>query len=281
MSTKGQTFDDIGPLPAGWKTRMDPAKNRRCYYNRATKQTQWVRPKDPNAAAAEEPKLSSAVDEGVPPPASAGALVLAAGTKSASPRVPQESKAPDATAADALPAGWVKKVSSSGGETYYQNSLNGETTWKLPTQPATAGAAPEEAPAEDEPAALDEAPVADLEPQPVEPQSAEPESAPEPAAEPAVDEDLAADDEKETMLARDEETDELLRTYCSFVPESVRNCVSAVWTSCFWMVIRTLWDIVPWLVPFGLFMQSLSLQVESGAQLMVRRHAVRTLFYAF
>jgi len=44
MSTKGQTFDDQGPLPPGWKTRMDPVKNRRCYYNRGTKQTQWTRP---------------------------------------------------------------------------------------------------------------------------------------------------------------------------------------------------------------------------------------------
>jgi hypothetical protein len=44
MSTKGQTFDDQGPLPPGWKTRMDPVKNRRCYYNRGTKQTQWIRP---------------------------------------------------------------------------------------------------------------------------------------------------------------------------------------------------------------------------------------------
>jgi len=56
MSTKGQTFDDQGPLPPGWKTRMDPVKNRRCYYNRSTNQTQWTRPKDPNAV--EAPKIS-------------------------------------------------------------------------------------------------------------------------------------------------------------------------------------------------------------------------------
>ena len=49
VSTKGQTFDDLGPLPPGWKTRMDPVKNRRFYYNRGTNQTQWTRPKDPNS----------------------------------------------------------------------------------------------------------------------------------------------------------------------------------------------------------------------------------------
>ena len=35
-----QTFDDQGPLPPGWKTRIDTAKNRRCHYNCSTRQTQ-------------------------------------------------------------------------------------------------------------------------------------------------------------------------------------------------------------------------------------------------
>ena len=56
MSTSGQTFDDQGPLPPGWKTRMDPVENRRCYYNRGTNQTQWTRP---NAV---EERMSATMD---------------------------------------------------------------------------------------------------------------------------------------------------------------------------------------------------------------------------
>ena len=56
MSANGQTFDDQGPLPPGWKTRMDPVENRRCYYNRGTNQTQWTRP---NAV---EERMSATMD---------------------------------------------------------------------------------------------------------------------------------------------------------------------------------------------------------------------------
>ena len=79
-SDKGQAFDDLGPLPKGWKTRMDPVKQRRCYYNRSTKQApQWTRPSDPNAAQlapeprtgggkAEEPRQLAGVEEDEAPP---------------------------------------------------------------------------------------------------------------------------------------------------------------------------------------------------------------------
>jgi hypothetical protein len=45
MSARGETFDDKGPLPPGWKTKMDPQKKRRFYYNRSTNVTSWHRPK--------------------------------------------------------------------------------------------------------------------------------------------------------------------------------------------------------------------------------------------
>ena len=81
------------------------------------------------------------------------------------------------------------------------------------------------------------------------------------------------DDEEDNVLdatlATDEATDELLKEYCSCLPQWLRDCFSAVFTSCIWMVVSTLWDVMPWLVPFGMFMRSLSLQVESGIQVVV------------
>ena len=70
-------------------------------------------------------------------------------------------------------------------------------------------------------------------------------------------------------LATDETADEILEAQCSCLPKWLRDCISAVCTSCIWMVIRTLWDVVPWLLPFGLFMRSLSLQPDSGIQVIV------------
>ena len=57
MDTKSSTSDERGQLPAGWKTRMDYSRNkphgRRMYYNRATGETSWHRPKDPNEVVVE------------------------------------------------------------------------------------------------------------------------------------------------------------------------------------------------------------------------------------
>jgi hypothetical protein len=358
-ASKGQSFDDQGPLPPGWKTRIDPVKNRRCYYNRSTKQTQWNRPKVPG----EEPaKPKPAVDEGVPPgPSSAGSLVLQKGTSKraadaaaaaetsglqrvqsqGAPLMPTASSpaqppapaaaapapaaaAPEAEApllapvvaappavdqaGNALPAGWEPMVSQSSGDTYYKNVFTGDTTWDIPTQPAPGFPAesPAESPAEAPVAAPAEAPVdasgvAALEtPAPAQEQEPllqtqsqpEPEPEPEPDGADAADADLGlepqADDKpaaaEEVIVDMTEEqivaelealnglasplrgskdTDKFLEDTCSCIPEPLRKCVSAVWTSCIWMVLRTLWDIVPWLLPFGFFMDSLSLTVDS------------------
>ena len=41
---RGATSDEHGPLPPGWKTKVDPKKNRRFYYNRERDVTSWHRP---------------------------------------------------------------------------------------------------------------------------------------------------------------------------------------------------------------------------------------------
>ena len=51
---RGQTFDKKGELPPGWKTKVDPAKKRRFYYNRDKNVTSWHRPKPEEAAPAIE-----------------------------------------------------------------------------------------------------------------------------------------------------------------------------------------------------------------------------------
>jgi hypothetical protein len=64
----------------------------------------------------------------------------------------------------------------------------------------------------------------------------------------------------------DETADEEPPEVC---PSVLRGCMSAICTSCIWMAVSTLWDVLPWLVPFGMFMRSLSLRVESGVQMIV------------
>ena len=50
---------------------------------------------------------------------------------------------------------------------------------------------------------------------------------------------------------------------------ALRNFISGICTSCIWMAVSTMWDVLPWLIPFGVFMRSLSLRVESGVQMIV------------
>ncbi len=191
-----------------------------------------------------------------------------------------------------LPAGWEAVVSKSSGDRYYKNVATGETTWDFPADPAslelpaTLGAAPGDTRSpQEEPAAfaqdgeshLDYGPAVDdggagqpeaaAEPSP----EPSPEPEPEPASPDAVTLDVGDGGETSPLIKGNEDTDELLAKHCGFIPQPVRNCISAVWTSCIWMVLRTLWDIVPWLVPFGFFMQSLSLSVdaEERGQLVV------------
>ena len=54
----GQTFDEEGPLPPGWRSKVDQQQQRRFYYNRSTGETTERRP-------------SPSVEEGVPPPSTA------------------------------------------------------------------------------------------------------------------------------------------------------------------------------------------------------------------
>lgn len=49
----------------------------------------------------------------------------------------------------------------------------------------------------------------------------------------------------------------------------LQKCISAICTSCVWMTVGTMCDVLPWLVPFGLFMRSLSLRAESNVQIIV------------
>jgi hypothetical protein len=64
-----------------------------------------------------------------------------------------------------------------------------------------------------------------------------------------------------------EENDEDERTEAR--ASRLHNCVSAICISCIWMAASTMWDVLPWLLPFGIFIRSLSLQVESGVQSIV------------
>ena len=52
--------------------------------------------------------------------------------------VPAETPAPTSTAA--LPAGWESTTSRSTGDTYYVNTLSGETQYEVPQAPATTDA---------------------------------------------------------------------------------------------------------------------------------------------
>lgn len=173
-----------------------------------------------------------------------------------------------------LPEGWAIKI-SGGGEQYYMNELDGTTQWDMPTTPAQADGGLERPTLveKSETASPEPEPEPESEPEPALEDAPEqaPEQAPEPEAAPEdVESGVGTDAEEkapltdsESYLTRDEHTDELLGKYCRCVPQPLRHCMSAVWTSCIWMVLRTLWDVVPWLVPFGFFMQSLSLKVDS------------------
>ena len=313
---KGLTYDELGPLPAGWKTRMDPVKDRRCYYNRATKQTQWHRPKAEGEASRSSTSSSAEANEAVPPrTGSAGSLVLQAGASKkplpgsvrvlpetgSAPTMPTTSAAPSAAASQSvapsetppdtegdsqggtersqappddaqtaekqpeLPAGWEAIVSTSSGDTYYKNVATGATTWERPTAPAPGISA--DTGAGTDAAAAGPVPAPAPEPEP------EPEPAPASVSAAVAVDDVSVDvgGESSPLIKGNEDTDELLAKHCGFLPQPLRNCLSAVWTSCIWMVLRTLWDIVPWLVPFGFFMQSLSLSVdaEQRGQLVV------------
>ena len=69
----GETFDDKGPLPEGWKTKIVNKRGdvgfepRRAYYNRDTGQKQWKRPTETSASTggtpAEQLNLDERVDE--------------------------------------------------------------------------------------------------------------------------------------------------------------------------------------------------------------------------
>merc|ERR1719230_538343 len=50
---RGETSDEHGPLPSGWKTKLnrDVDPPRRMYYNRGTGKTSWSRPVDADARA--------------------------------------------------------------------------------------------------------------------------------------------------------------------------------------------------------------------------------------
>ncbi len=65
-SARGQTFDEEGPLPPGWRTKVDHQQQRRFYYNRSTGETTDRRPslsvKEVGLTAVE--RLQKKVDEG-------------------------------------------------------------------------------------------------------------------------------------------------------------------------------------------------------------------------
>lgn len=65
MSARGQTSDAAGPLPIGWKTRIDPRNDLPMYYCRASGQTSWARPGTPAGQRTLNP---IAEQKGTPPP---------------------------------------------------------------------------------------------------------------------------------------------------------------------------------------------------------------------
>jgi hypothetical protein len=70
---RGDTSDEQGPLPPGWKTKInrDIDPPRRMYYNRSTGKTSWQRPAAPGAApgsVAKAPVAAAAVAVAVSEP---------------------------------------------------------------------------------------------------------------------------------------------------------------------------------------------------------------------
>jgi len=89
-------------LPAGWSAAVDPTSGRTYYVNATTGQTSW----EPPAAPAQTTSATSI------PPAAPG---MQAG-------------------APPLPAGWSAAVDPNSGQTYYMNSITGQTSWEPPVR---------------------------------------------------------------------------------------------------------------------------------------------------
>jgi hypothetical protein len=102
-------YSPLSVLPAGWFQTVDRASGRRYYYNRDTGQTTW-----------DLPVVSSSVH---------GAL----------PRYlqPAQSAQPAQPAQPVLLSGWLQKVDSETGRTYYYNPDTDKTTWNLPVHGAS------------------------------------------------------------------------------------------------------------------------------------------------
>lgn len=81
----------------------------------------------------------------------------------------------------------------------------------------------------------------------------EPPSTPTISTKPAVPPEISDDADEETEARA----------------SALRNFISGICTSCIWMAVSTMWDVLPWLIPFGVFMRSLSLRVESGVQMII------------
>ena len=168
----------VAPLPfaaaqaSAWTQRTDPASGRVYYVNDATHETSWVPPPDAAAPAPAMPQPAMQVRTPPPPRPAAGAggawiaqVDPASGrtyytnreTGESSWEAPPETRAVAAAAPAGPPARpravppqprrspWIARVDNKSGETYYENSETGETTWDAPADAATP-AAPAAAP---------------------------------------------------------------------------------------------------------------------------------------
>jgi hypothetical protein len=84
-------------LPSGWETSHDPVSHKPYYFNRATGERSWEKPKQLNSAIVD-------------------ASISMTETKEE---------------AEMLPEGWKSALDSASGKTYYYHE-NGETSWEKP-----------------------------------------------------------------------------------------------------------------------------------------------------
>lgn len=88
-------------LPPGWSAAVDPGSGRTYYVNASTGQTSWEPPAVPTSSTAAPQFVNIEMPKAAP-------------------------------GAPNLPAGWTAAVDPSSGQTYYMNSITGQTTWEPP-----------------------------------------------------------------------------------------------------------------------------------------------------
>ncbi|KAK9835178.1 hypothetical protein WJX81_003765 [Elliptochloris bilobata] len=99
----------VDPLPPGWAEALDPTYNHTYYFNAATGERSWERPRAPVAAAA-----GTAIEPKLAPPGTGLAL----------------------------PPGWAEARDPASGVPYFYNAATGERQWGRPADSSSALSGP-------------------------------------------------------------------------------------------------------------------------------------------